>query len=69
MPKTPRKKQTLKALIQLNFDMKTHKLLKYRLAERFLARGVSARRNVFSRVLDYKNLSINVNSIFYTILF
>ena len=39
---------------------------KYLPAERFSAIGVSARRNVFSRVSPHKNMSINVNSNFHT---
>jgi len=39
-------------------------LLKYLLAERFSARGVSARRNVLPGVSADKNMSINVNRLF-----
>jgi hypothetical protein len=39
-------------------------LLKYLLAERFSARGVSARRNVLPGVSAHKNMSINVNRLF-----
>jgi len=37
---------------------------KYGLAERFSARGVSARRNVLPGVSPHKNMSINVNRLF-----
>ena len=39
-------------------------LLKYLPAERFSARGVSARRNVLPGVSPHKNMSINVNRLF-----
>jgi hypothetical protein len=39
-------------------------LLKYLPAERFSARGVSARRNVLPGVSAHKNMSINVNRLF-----
>ena len=44
--------------------MKMQMLLKYLPAERFSARGVSARRNVLPGVSPHKNMSINVNRLF-----
>jgi hypothetical protein len=44
--------------------MKMQIPFKYGLAERFSARGVSARRNVLPGVSPHKNMSINVNRLF-----
>jgi len=49
----------------LSFNTKKQKSLKYLPAEKLLAIAISVRRNILPRVLDYKNLSINVNSNFY----